>query len=59
MPDASRDWYGVVDVNVLVSGILNFRDTLRSGCRDWEVEVLNEILERAGVMGVLDEDEDA
>jgi hypothetical protein len=57
MPE--RGWFGVVDVDVLVSGLLNFRDTLREGCRDWEVEALEEILSKAGVVGVLDEgDED-
>lgn len=57
MPE--RGWFGVVDVDVLVSGLLNFRDTLREGCRDWEVEALEEILSKAGVVDILDEgDED-
>lgn len=58
MTDKERDWFGVVNVDILVSGILNFRDTLREGCRDWEVEMLNEVLSNAGVMGVLDDEDD-
>lgn len=56
---SEADGSGIVDVDVLVSGLLGFRKTLQKGCRDWEVEILDTILSNAGVIDALDDDDDA